>query len=102
MTERIKNSEKLYSVEFVRFIFAAVIVYYHILHSNIKGAAIDLRYTKGSMITVHLQVRQLNAFLLFRVISFINLFSADRIFPFLNLHIINLHAFGLFLQCFCL
>ena len=42
MTERIKNSEKLYSVEFVRFIFAAVIVYYHILHSNIKGAAIDL------------------------------------------------------------
>lgn len=39
MTERIKNSDKLYSVEFVRFIFAAVIVYYHILHSNIKGAA---------------------------------------------------------------
>lgn len=42
MSEKIKNSDKLYSVEFVRFIFAAVIVYYHILHSNIKGAAIDL------------------------------------------------------------
>lgn len=32
-------SSKLYSVEFVRFIFAGIIVYYHILHSNIKGFA---------------------------------------------------------------
>lgn len=42
MSEKIKNSDKLYSVEFVRFIFAAVIIYFHILHSNIRGVAIDL------------------------------------------------------------
>jgi len=30
---------RLYSVEFIRFVFAGIIVYYHILHSNIKGVA---------------------------------------------------------------
>lgn len=42
MTEKIKGHDKLYSVEFVRFIFAVVIVYFHILHSNIRVAAMDL------------------------------------------------------------
>jgi len=39
MTDTIVKPQKLYSVEFVRFVFAAIIVYYHILHSNIQGAA---------------------------------------------------------------
>lgn len=42
MTKKINGSDKLYSVEFVRFILAAVVVYFHILHSYIRGAAHDL------------------------------------------------------------
>mgnify|MGYP001522122991 CR=1 FL=1 len=36
------KNEKLYSVEFLRFIFACVIVYFHFLHTNI------MNYTGGS------------------------------------------------------
>lgn len=39
MIEKAKNQDKLYSVDFIRFIFSAVIVYYHIFHTNIKSVA---------------------------------------------------------------
>lgn len=39
MADNISKSNKLYSVEFIRFIFSVVIVYFHILHGYIRPYA---------------------------------------------------------------
>ena len=36
-----QKNERCYHIDFFRFVFAAIIVYYHILHSNI------IPYTNG-------------------------------------------------------
>lgn len=45
------RSEKLYSVDFLRFIFSMIIVYFHIFHDNIMNFTMAAIFTKSFMKT---------------------------------------------------
>lgn len=89
------KSDKLYSVEFMRFIFAVVIVYFHIIHVYIRSYSGDIAIFRRCYDNCVFAGSAVECFFIISGYFLLNLFRKGPIFLSLNFPTTRLQGFGL-------